>query len=140
MKTTSHKHAALPTTFRDLVHMFPPRVLRDRVDYENTQEMIDRLTSLPKLTPGQDDYLDTLGTLLHAYETEQFSINTSDVDPLDSLRGLMREHSMNASDLGRVLGHRELGTAILHGRRQLSKANILKLARHFSVSPGLFLN
>ena len=139
MKTTSRKYDSLPTTFEALVQLFPPRVLRDRVDYENTQEMIDRLTSLPRLTPGQDDYLDTQGTLLHAYETEQFFIDTSDIDPLHCLRSLIEERGMNASDLGRVLGHRELGSAILHGRRQLSKANIVKLARYFSVSPALFL-
>ncbi len=46
---------------------------------------------------------------------------------------------MNASDLGRLLGHQELGSAILSGRRQLSKKNIALLARHFAVSPALFL-
>ncbi len=46
---------------------------------------------------------------------------------------------MSASDLGRLLGARPLGSAILRRERQLSKANILKLADHFRVDPGLFL-
>ena len=40
----------LPTTFADLVRLFPPQAIHDEVGYSNMQEMIDRLTSLPKLT------------------------------------------------------------------------------------------
>ena len=43
---------------------------------------------------------------------------------------------MTASDLGRLLGNRTLGAAILAGRRNLSKAHIKKLAEHFKVEPG----
>jgi antitoxin component HigA of HigAB toxin-antitoxin module len=49
------------------------------------------------------------------------------------------EYGMTASDLGRLLGNRALGAAILSGRRSLSKAHIKKLAGHFKVEPGLLL-
>ena len=46
---------------------------------------------------------------------------------------------MSASDLGRLLGNRTLGAALLAGRRNLSKAHIKKLGEHFKVESGLFL-
>ncbi len=59
--------------------------------------------------------------------------------PLAALKFLVAEHGMTASDLGRLLGNRTTGAAILSGRRSLSKTHIKKLAGHFKVQPGLFL-
>ena len=61
------------------------------------------------------------------------------IGPLVALKALLAEHGMTASDLGRLLGNRTLGAAILAGRRSLSKAHIKQLADHFKVEPGLFL-
>ena len=66
-------------------------------------------------------------------------MDDSQLTPLDALKALLAEHGMSASDLGRLLGNRTLGTPILSGRRALSKAHIKKLAEHFKVEPGLFL-
>ncbi len=63
----------------------------------------------------------------------------SRLKPIEALRYLMAGRGMSASDLGRVLGNRELGAAILRGDRQLSKGNIVKLSKHLAVSAGLFL-
>jgi len=46
---------------------------------------------------------------------------------------------MTASDLGRLLGQRQLGATILRGDRKLSKTHIRRLAEHFHVDAGLFL-
>ena len=46
---------------------------------------------------------------------------------------------MSVSDLGRLLGQRELGSKLLREERQLSKTIIVKLADHFHVSPAYFL-
>jgi antitoxin component HigA of HigAB toxin-antitoxin module len=58
---------------------------------------------------------------------------------LDLLKFLLEENSMNASDLGRLLGNRQLGSAVLRGNRQLSKTHIRKLCERFRVSADLFL-
>ena len=46
---------------------------------------------------------------------------------------------MTASDLGRLLGNRTLGAAILSGQREMSKNHVKNLADHFKVDPALFL-
>ena len=101
--------------------------------------MIDRLTSLPKLTVGQTEYLETLTILFEAYEKEHEQIDTSHLSPLDMLRFLLDSNGMSGSDLGRLLGNRELGPKILSGSRQLSKTHIRILADRFKVDAGLFL-
>ena len=136
VKTQSGK---LPAKFADLVRLFPPQAIHDEVGYTNTQEMIDRLTSVPKLTAGQAEYLETLTILFEAYEEEHERIDTSHLSPLDVLRFLLESNGMNGSDLGRLLGNRELGPKILNGSRQLSKTHIRRLADRFKVDAGLFL-
>ena len=129
----------LPASFIELVRLFPPQAIHDEIGYANTQEMIDRLTTRPKLTAGQQEYLQTLTILFEAYEKEHERIDTSHLSPLNVLQFLLDSNGMSASDLGRLLGNRELGAKILNGSRQLSKAHLRRLANRFRVDAGLFL-
>ncbi len=129
----------LPKDFRALVELFPPRAIRDEVDYDNAQEVIDAMTGIAKLTAGQKEYLDTLSILFAAYEEEQHAVDTSDLTPVEVLRYLMEQHDMNASALGELLGERSLGSKILNGYRELSKSHIRKLVERFGVSADLFM-
>jgi antitoxin component HigA of HigAB toxin-antitoxin module len=45
----------------------------------------------------------------------------------------------SASDLGRLLGNRGLGSLLLTGKRGLSKTHIRKLSEHFKVPANYFL-
>jgi HTH-type transcriptional regulator / antitoxin HigA len=139
VRTAQAIRAELPTTYLELARLMPPRAIRDDVDLESVTDLIDRLAVLDHPTQDQADYLDTLATLVTAYENAQHQIDVSHVGPLETLKFLMQEHEPSASDLGGILGQRQLGSAILSGRRQLSKAHITKLAAHFGVSPAIFL-
>jgi antitoxin component HigA of HigAB toxin-antitoxin module len=50
----------------------------------------------------------------------------------------MEQNHLNTSQLGDILGQRQLGSEILKKTRELSKAHIVKLAQHFNVSPSVF--
>jgi len=127
-----------PKTYRELVTMLPPRPIHDDVDLANAIEVVDGMAGFP-LNADQEDYLEAISTFVEAYETARFPMDDSRIAPLDVLKALLAEHGMSASDLGRLLGNRTLGTAVLAGRRALSKAHIKKLAEHFKVGAGLFL-
>jgi HTH-type transcriptional regulator / antitoxin HigA len=129
----------IPKTYAGLVKLMPPRTIHDDVDLENITEIIDRLAVIDHPTKDQADYLETLSTLVAAYEDAHHAIDVSRLGPLDTLRFLLDEHGLNASDLGRILGQRQLGSAILRGDRKPSRSHILKLAAHFHVSPSTFL-
>jgi HTH-type transcriptional regulator / antitoxin HigA len=140
MKRTRLLHDQLPASFAGLCAIHMPRAIRDDVDYKNTMEIVDRLAVLDERSDGQEEYLETLTELIEAYDNANCQIELEQrSSPLDALRYLMDAHDLNASDIGRILGNRSLGSAILRGAREISKEHALKLAAHFKLNPGLFI-
>jgi antitoxin component HigA of HigAB toxin-antitoxin module len=130
----------MPKTYADLIRLMVPRAIHDDIELENVTEIMDRLAVLDHPTADQADYLETMSTLAAAYEDTSHHIDAAHLKPLDTLKFLLKEHDLNASDLGRILGQRQLGATILRGDRGLSKTNIMKLAKHFGVSPSVFMS
>lgn len=135
------RQPSLAGRFEQLVELMPPQAIRSDAQYQKTLTMIDRLMSRKKLTQGQALYLETLVQLVQAYEAEHHSIDTSDLRGIDSLRHLLKENNMNASDLARLLGvHASMGSKILKGERSLTVEHVRKLAARFKVRPELFID
>ena len=128
----------LPKTYGELVALLPPRPIHDEIDLRGALEVIDRMAGF-RLNADQEDYLEAISTFVEAYEAARFPTGDTRLTPLAALKALLAEHEMNASDLGRLLGSRTLGAAVLSERRALSRSHIKKLAEHFKVDPGLFL-
>ena len=102
--------------------------------------MIDRLMTIGKPSKGQELYLETLVQLVTHYEAEHHAINTDDLSGLDSLRYLLEQNDMNASDLAKLLGmHASMGSKILKGERKLTADHLRQLGERFKVSPAAFL-
>ncbi len=135
---TGSRFRRMPKTYRGLVRRLPPRPIHDDAEYEAAAEMAERLAG-HDLNRDQKDYLEALSVFLEAYERDRWPINSSSMQPVEALRFLLQEHGMSGSDLGRLLGSRTLGPAILRGDRALSKKHIALLAEHFAVRPGIFL-
>lgn len=139
MKTTATStHQNLPETFEELNAVHPLRPINRKIDFRSAQALSDQLAVLGRRTKDQEDYLETLATLMEKYEAGQAAIDISTLDPIETLQYLMEGRGMSASDLGRVLGERSLGPAILRGDRQLSKSHIRTLCAHFGVGPSIF--
>jgi HTH-type transcriptional regulator / antitoxin HigA len=137
MRRTQVSQDGLPKTFEELCALHLPRTIRDKVHYENTVEIVNRLAVLNRRTEGQEEYLETLADLIEAYDNGNFQVAAS--SPLDTIRFLMEAHELSASAIGRILGSRSLGAAILRGDRQISKENAMRLAAHFKLNAGLFI-
>ncbi|MDZ4659884.1 MAG: hypothetical protein SH868_20095 [Bythopirellula sp.] len=140
MPRTDINLSALPGDFDSLVRLHPPAAIHDEVAYENTMDLVNKLTSVPNPTEGQLKYLDTLTILVEHYEDGTEGTEPPGIDALSVLRYLMEDRGMTASDVGRLLGDRSLGPKILNGDRALSKAHIKILAKHFNVSPAVLLD
>jgi HTH-type transcriptional regulator/antitoxin HigA len=80
--------------------------------------------------------LDTLGTLIHAYEEENYPI--PDASGAEVLRFLMDEHGLTQSDLPEV-GSQGVVSEILSGKRELNIRQIRSLAERFGVSTAVFV-
>jgi HTH-type transcriptional regulator/antitoxin HigA len=129
---------ALPASFEALCALHWPRPIHDNVDYDNTSEMVGQLAVMKKRTTGQEEYLETLTMLIEKYDRENVPAPEAQ-EPIAVLKYLMEGLKMSASDLGRILGNRTLGPAIIRGDRKISKANAIKLGKYFKLSPALFL-
>ncbi|MFB3890576.1 MAG: type II toxin-antitoxin system HigA family antitoxin [Phycisphaerae bacterium] len=129
---------SLPRDYTGLIGVFPLRPLHDEIDLANATVIVDAMAG-HDLTRDQEDYLDVLSDLVRRYEDEHHPLPPDRSTPLARLRYLMEQAGMTASDLGRLLGNRGLGSVLLAGRRQLSKRHIVKLARHFKISTDYFL-
>ncbi len=80
--------------------------------------------------------LDTLGTLIHAYEEEHYEI--PDVSGVEVLRALMEEHGLTQSDLPEV-GSQGVVSEILNGKRELNIRQVRLLAEKFKVAIAVFV-
>lgn len=80
--------------------------------------------------------LDTLGTLLHAYEETYHPMPES--NGVAMLRFFMEEHGLTQSDLPEI-GSQGVVSEILNGKRELNLRQIRALAKRFGVSPAVFI-
>ena len=128
----------LPATYRELVAMHAPRPIRTEAEFDAATALVQKMAG-HNLTKDQDDYLDVMTTLVQAYDQQHHALDHKKMSPLEAIQFLMHENAMTASDLGRLIGDRTLGSKILRGERELSKAHILALAERFAVNPSLFL-
>jgi len=132
------KEKDVPESFQDLNRSHPLMPIKDDVGLDDAQEIADRLAVLDQRTKEQEAYLETLSLLIERYEDKHHEIDTRRADPIKNLRFLLKQHAMTASQLGEILGQRQLGSKVLNGQRQLSKTHIQALCRYFKVGPAVF--
>ncbi|OHB53168.1 MAG: hypothetical protein A2Y07_10505 [Planctomycetes bacterium GWF2_50_10] len=125
--------------YSDLLSEYELRPIHNSKQYKKALYIADKFVGRNDLTRDQLDFLETLTMLINYYEECRFPVASKGLAPLDIVRHLVEANGLNASDLGRILGQRELGSKILKGERQLSKNHIRQIADYFSVDPGLLL-
>ncbi len=81
-------------------------------------------------------FLDTLGTLIMAYEEKNYPM--PDCDSIGMLCFFMEEHGLTPSDLPEI-GSEKTVSEIIIGKRELSVGHIYALAERFHVSPAVFV-
>ena len=138
MKTRTLTHDDIPDSYAELVGLFMPRPLHDEVDYHNALAVLDAMAGFD-MNADQEDYFEAIATFVEKYEAKQHAIENAELTPAELIRSLMDEHDMSESDLGRLLGDRSLGHRVLSGERELSKAHVRILAKHFSLNPAALL-
>lgn len=116
-----------------------PFPVRSERDHAQAIAILNQLVPLDRPTPVERDFVDIMLPVVEAYEACHHAIDTSGISSLDLLRSLLADHGMSAADLGRLLGNRSLGSAILRGERELNKTHIKILAERFKLNPAVFL-
>ncbi len=91
-----------------------------------------------RLLPEEIRLLKLLGRLIQDYEKRKYRIHEGS-DPVGMLRHLMEARSLRQVELVPVVGSRGTVSAILSGKRGISKEMARKLGAFFHVSAELFL-
>jgi HTH-type transcriptional regulator/antitoxin HigA len=112
--------------------------IRNEHEYDQAAEWLNRLLDEVGTNEQHPLYtlLDTLGTLLHAYEEQHHPI--PECSGVEVLRFLMEEHALTQSDLPEV-GSQGVVSDILRGKRELNLRQMRALAKRFHVSPAVFI-
>ena len=129
-----------PTAERylELVRRFPLRPIRDEGVLDAATAMIDELLRLPELTPEEDDYLDVLGDLVEKYEAQAHPVPGAPA--CDVLRYLMECRGLSEAELAKGLAMpATVLSEVLAGERDLSQADIAKMADYFGINAEVFL-
>lgn len=113
------------------------RIRNDR-DYTAATERLNALLDEIGDDEGHPfyDFLDTLGTVIHAYEEDHVVL--PEADGIGALEYLIEEHGLEPADL-RELGSPADVRAVLEKKRELRLDEIRALAKRFGVSPAVFV-
>jgi len=116
----------------------PYLTIHNEQDYERAVEQLNQLID----EVGDDEthplyeFLDTLGTIVHAYEEKNYPL--PEASGAAVLQFLMEEHDLRQADLPEV-GSQGVVSEILNGKRELNVRQIRALADRFHVSPAVFV-
>ncbi len=130
----------LPDSIVELCRLHPPRPIHDSAELEQATAIIDAMAG-HDLNDDQEDYLDTISTLVEQYEAEHDPVDTSDVTGSALLSELMQANELTAADVARIIdADRTLVQHILAGRRALTWDHAKALGERFALPPAAFMD
>jgi antitoxin component HigA of HigAB toxin-antitoxin module len=126
------------TAYQALLVEFQPRPLRSASAYKKALGQVEQLLKKPRLSNAERDLVETLSTLIEQYEAIDYP--TPDVPPTRLLAHLLEAGGVTQAEVCRATGiARSNLSAVLAGRRAISKGNALKLASYFGLPAHVFL-
>lgn len=127
----------LVQAWNGLQTIVPLSAIHNELQYDRALNTLHKLLDLVGDDESHPLYelLDTLGTLIHAYEKIHYPAPT--VTGVDVLRYLCEEHELSPKDLPE-LGTPTVVSDLLESKRELSVDNIRALSQRFDLSPATF--
>jgi len=138
MKTTTKQKPPADGYF-EMIHRFPLRPIRNESECQRATDILDEYFPREDLDDGTQDYVVVLAGLVADFEDKHHAINTAGITPLKLLKHRMEESQMSTADLGRLIGNSGLASMIVHGKRDISKANAKLLGKRFGLNPRVFI-
>ena len=123
---------------RHWVALRPLLAIRNKAQYDQAVEQLNALIDEIGTDEAHPLYelLDTLGTLVHAYEEQYHPV--PDCSGREMVGFLMEEHGLKQADLPEI-GSQGIVSEVLSGKRELNVRQIRALAQRFHVSPAVFI-
>ena len=113
------------------------KIIKSNAQYSKYCNVPEALIDSGRKTKGVQDEIELLNLLIENYDEEHNSFN--DADPIELLKGLMKEHKMKAVDLAKLLHVSEgLVSDMLNYKKGLSKETIRILSERFKLNQEAF--
>jgi HTH-type transcriptional regulator/antitoxin HigA len=126
------------TAYRQLLQEYVPRPIRSERARQKTLRVIEDMMRRPQLSRAESELLDVLVALVEQYESIQYP--TPSNPPERMLAHLIESKEVSQAQVAAATAiPRSTISAVLAGRRAISRENISKLAEFFGVSPSVFM-
>jgi HTH-type transcriptional regulator / antitoxin HigA len=113
-----------------------PKVIETDEEFDRMVAKMEELDFKKSRTPEEETLLALLEHLVGNYDDR---VELPKVAPYKIVLHLMEHRGLRQADLLPVFGSRSVASAVLAGKRGLSKTHILKLSEFFRLSPEAFL-
>jgi HTH-type transcriptional regulator / antitoxin HigA len=129
---------AVTSHYKALAKLVPLKALTSEADYRKAVDALDALLDAGGANERHvlAGLVEALGEMIEAYEARVHHMPNA--SPSDALAFLMRQHGLKQIDLADIAGQGTI-SAILAGKRGISKQLAAKLAERFSVSAAVFI-
>ena len=126
------------TAYETLLLDYRPRPIRSKAAYSQALRQVEQLMSRPSLGRAESEMVELLSMLIEQYESMDHPTPKS--TPAKVLEHLIELRGITQAQLARDTAiPRSVITNVLAGRRAISKANAVKLAKYFGVSLSLLV-
>ena len=113
------------------------KIIKTNAQYNKYCDILERLVDRGRKTKVIQDEIELLNLLIEKYDEEHNSFD--DADPIELLKGLMKEHKMKAVDVAKLLHVSEgLVSDMLNYKKGLSKDTIRILSERFKLNQEAF--
>jgi HTH-type transcriptional regulator/antitoxin HigA len=113
------------------------KIIKTDAQYNKYCDILEVLVDSGKKTKAVQDEIELLTLLIEKYDEEHNTFH--DADPIELLKGLLKEHKMKAVDLANLLHVSEgLVSDMLNHKKGLSKETIRILSERFKLNQEAF--
>jgi HTH-type transcriptional regulator / antitoxin HigA len=132
------------SSYIDLLNRYEisPKIIENHLEYEHFLAVTENLLSKrSKRTEAENALFLLLVKLIRDYEEKIYSLQEwMQTTPHEFLQHLMDARGLKQVDLvGVVSPSRGVVSAIVNGKREISKAQAKKLGEYFNISPAAFI-
>ncbi len=129
---------AAETEYLALVRAFPLVSIRDDTHLADALDVIDHLVERSNRSNADEAYLGAPTDHAETYEAAHAHLPPT--SGVEALRYLMAENGLTQADLVPLFGTPSLVSEVLTGKRKLALAHIKRLAAHFGLPAGVFID
>lgn len=129
--------AAEVSEYAELLAQTLPGVIHSERENDHFTSILEGLERhSARWTPAEAKLAELLTLLIEEFETRHYQLKSA--TPIEVLLELMESNDLKQKDLVDVFGAESTVSAIINGKRDMTREHIKRLSKRFNVSPAVF--